>query len=262
LLTIQRHCSRLQLKADNSYTAKLVKAGEIGVKVRKVQDHYFKKAKKEHYPARSVYKLEEAQKKYRFIKTGNSVLDLGCRPGSWSIYAAKIVGPKGLVVGVDLQEGKRTSIAKAAEIVWLCDDIMADDIVEEIQKVRKSFRIILSDMAPRTSGNKWVDQQQSLTLARRVLELTGKLLESGGNLYVKVFEGEDFKEFVDAVRKIFKTVKVVKPKSSRSESREVFVLGMRYRPELRSEENKVVLTNTGITGTRYEVLDSGVKNEN
>jgi 23S rRNA (uridine2552-2'-O)-methyltransferase len=197
--------------------------------VRKVQDYYFKKAKKENYPARSVYKLEEAQRKYQFLKSGDSVLDLGCQPGSWSIYAAKMVGPKGLVVGVDLQDGKKADIAKAAKIVWFCDDIMADGIVDKIQGIRERFRNILSDIAPRTSGNKWVDQQQSLNLARRVLELAGKLLDTGGNFYVKVFEGEDFKEFVDSVRKNFKTVKIVKPKSSRSESREVFVLGMGFK---------------------------------
>ena len=196
--------------------------------MRKVQDYYFKKAQKEKYPARSVYKLEEAQEKYRFLKTGDSVLDLGCQPGSWSMYAAKIVGHGGLVVGIDLQEGQKINIAKAAEIVWLCDDIMAESIVENIQKFRKKFRVILSDIAPRTSGNKWVDQQQSLNLARRVMELAEKVLERGGNLYVKVFEGEDFKEFADSVRKSFKTVKIVKPKSSRRESREVFVLGLEF----------------------------------
>ena len=197
--------------------------------MRKVQDYYFKKAKKEKYPARSVYKLEEAQKKHQFLKTGNTVLDLGCQPGSWSIYAAKIIGPQGLVVGVDLQEGKKVTVAKAAEIVWLLDDIMADDVVGKIQKTRESFQVILSDIAPRTSGNKWVDQQQSLNLARRVLELAWRLLEKGGNFYVKVFEGEDFREYVDSVRKSFKTVKIVKPRSSRSESREVFVLGMEFK---------------------------------
>ena len=196
--------------------------------MRKVQDHYFKKAKKENYPARSVYKLEEIQKKYRFIKSGDTVLDFGCYPGSWSIYAARVVGPKGLVVGVDLQEVKKISIAKAAEIILFCDDIMSDDIVEKLQETKNNFRIVLSDIAPRTSGNKWVDQQQSLNLARRVLELAASLLGKDGNFYVKVFEGEDFKEFVDSVRKSFKTVKIVKPKSSRSESREVFVLGMGY----------------------------------
>ena len=197
--------------------------------MRKVQDYYFNKAKKDNYPARSVYKLEEAQKKYRFIKKGDTVLDFGCYPGSWSIYAARIVGPEGLVIGVDLQEGKKVNIAKAAEIQWFCDDIMSDDIVGKLQDIRKTYRIVLSDIAPRTSGNKWVDQQQSLILARRVFELAASLLKKDGNFYVKVFEGEDFKEFVDSVRKSFKTVKIVKPKSSRSESREVFVLGIGYK---------------------------------
>jgi 23S rRNA (uridine2552-2'-O)-methyltransferase len=196
--------------------------------LRKVQDYYFNKAKKDNYPARSVYKLEEAQKKYRFLKKGDTVLDFGCYPGSWSIYAARIVGPEGLVVGVDLQEGKKVSIAGAAEIRWFCDDIMSDDVVRKLQDIRKTYRIVLSDIAPRTSGNKWVDQQQSLNLARRVLELAAILLQRDGNFYVKVFEGEDFKEFVDSVRKSFKTVKIVKPKSSRSESREVFVLGIGF----------------------------------
>ena len=196
--------------------------------MRKVQDYYFKKAQKENYPARSVYKLEEVQKKYRILKTGDAVLDLGCQPGSWTMYAAKIVGHGGLVVGIDLQAGQKINIAKAAEIVCFHEDIMAEDIVENIKKIRKKFRVILSDIAPRTSGNKWIDQQQSLNLARRVMELAEKLLERGGNLYVKVFEGEDFKEFADSVRKSFKTVKIVKPKSSRRESREVFVLGLEF----------------------------------
>lgn len=196
--------------------------------MRKVQDYYFKKAKKENYPARSVYKLEESQKKYRLLKKGDAVLDIGCQPGSWSIYAAGIVGPAGTVVGVDLQEGKKVNPAGKAKITWLQGDIESEETVETVQQVRKKFQVILSDIAPKTSGNKWVDQQRSLRLAERVLELTGRLLASGGNLYIKVFEGEDFKEFVDSVRKNFKTVKIVKPKSSRSESREVFVLGMGF----------------------------------
>ena len=196
--------------------------------MRKVQDHYFKQAKKENYPARSVYKLEEAQKKYQFMKSGDTVLDLGCQPGSWSIYAARITGPKGLVVGVDLQEGKKVSIARAADIIWLRDDIMSEDIIGKLQEIRKGFGVLLSDIAPRTTGNKWVDQQHSLSLARRVVELAAELLVKDGSLYVKVFEGEDFKPFVDSVRKSFKTVKIIKPKSSRRESREVFILGMGF----------------------------------
>ena len=162
------------------------------------------------------------------MKSGDAILDLGCQPGSWSIFAARIAGSKGLVVGVDLQEGKRLSLNKPAEIIWLCDDIMSDDIVRKLQEIRRSFRVLLSDIAPRTTGNKWVDQQHSLKLARRVAELAAELLERGGSLYVKVFEGEDFKSYVDTLRMNFKTVKIVKPKSSRSESREVYVLGMGF----------------------------------
>ena len=196
--------------------------------MRKVHDYYFKKAKQDKYPARSVYKLEEAQKKHRFLRLDDSVLDLGCQPGSWSMYAARIVGPGGSVTGVDLQEGKKVRLNKAAEIEYLCADIMEPDFIEWLQKVKKCFRIVLSDIAPSTSGNKWVDQQQSIRLAYRVVEITEALLERDGNLYFKVFEGEDFKELVDSVRKKFKVVRIVKPKSSRAESREVFVLGMGF----------------------------------
>lgn len=201
--------------------------------MRKVHDYYFKKAKQDKYPARSVYKLEEAQKKHKILRPGDFVLDLGCQPGSWSMYAARIVGPGGSVIGVDLKEGNRVSLANAAEIEYHCADIMEPEFIEWLQKVKKCFRVVLSDIAPTTSGYKWVDQQQSIRLAVRVVEITEAVLERDGSLYFKVFEGEDFKELVDSVRKKFKVVRIVKPKSSRQESREVFVLGMGF---LRIEE--------------------------
>ncbi len=196
--------------------------------LKKVQDYYFKKAKKDKYPARSVYKLEEAQQKYTILKKGDAVLDLGCSPGSWAMYAAKIVGPKGMVVGVDLLDTKKMGLANAADIHLIRADIMAENIIRIIQEKRNHFNVVLSDIAPRTTGNKWADQQKSLTLSRRTLELSEELLSRNGNFYCKVFEGEDFKEFVNQVKERFKSVKIFKPKSSRSESREVFVLGMRF----------------------------------
>ena len=196
--------------------------------MRKVKDYYFKKAKQENYPARSVYKLEEAQKKYNFLHKGDVVLDLGCQPGSWTIYTARLVGPQGQVVGVDLKQGKKTTIAGAARIVWLCQDITSEDFVSELQKTAASFQVVLSDMAPRTSGNKWVDQQKSLQLARHSLLIAEQLLNKGGNYYCKIFQGEDVPEFIKEVRDRFQTTRIFKPKSSRSESREVFVLGMGY----------------------------------
>ena len=197
--------------------------------MRDEQDYYFKKAKKDKYPARSVYKLEEAQLKHGFLKAGQRVLDLGCHPGSWSLYTAGILGEKGLVVAVDLQ---RTDIAVQkphAEIHWLCYDVTSEEFVTDVKKQWPGFHVVLSDMAPRTTGSQYADHQQSLRLVRRVLELSALFLHENGTLYCKVFQGEDFPEFVQECKTLFTSVKVVKPKCSRLESREVFVLGRGFR---------------------------------
>lgn len=202
--------------------------------MRTVQDYYFKKAKKESYPARSVYKLEEAQKKYGLLHPGDTVLDLGCLPGSWSQYAAKVCGPAGLVVGVDVQTGMDALPrgAQTAAIEVVCADVMDVGMIAQVTAICPSFRVVLSDMAPQTSGNKWVDHQRSIALSRRALEVAAELLGVGGGFYCKVFQGEDFPLFFAEVRKRFKTAKSVKPKSSRTESREVFVAGMGFLKEV------------------------------
>ena len=197
--------------------------------MKKVQDYYFKKAKKENYPARSVYKLEEAQLKYHFLKLGGKALDIGSYPGSWSIYASKILGPQGLVVGVDLQACKRMQQSGRARIEVVCGDIMNDETITEVRKNCSKFNTVLSDMAPKTTGNKWADQQKSLDLSRRAFALACEFLAGGGSFYCKVFEGEDFKDFYDTVRPYFVKAKIVKPRSSRKESREVFVLGINFK---------------------------------
>ena len=196
--------------------------------MKQVQDHYFKKAKKEGYPARSVFKLEEAQKKHRFLKKGGRVLDIGCSPGSWSMYASRFVGVSGLVVGVDLNKVSAANRKPGAEIKWLKGDINYEETVDQIRSINKKFSVVLSDMAPKTTGNKWADQQRSLDLSRKALEVALEFLEPGGAFYCKVFEGEDFKEFFNEVKEKFTKAKIVKPKSSRPESREVFVLGMDF----------------------------------
>ncbi len=197
--------------------------------MRTVKDYYYKKAKKDKYPARSVYKLEEALNKHKFIKRGDSVLDLGCFPGSWSLYASEIVGEKGIVVGVDLQAAENSPRAGGAEIIWMQQDIMEEELITRVRKIRPAFRVLISDMAPRTSGNKWADHQRSMRLVRQTLLLAEELLLPKGNYYCKAFQGEDFPAFVEEVKQLFKKVKVVKPKSSRVESREVFVLGMEFK---------------------------------
>jgi 23S rRNA (uridine2552-2'-O)-methyltransferase len=197
--------------------------------MRKVKDYYFERAKKEKYPARSVYKLEEVQNKYRILKPGQRVLDLGCHPGSWALYAAKVVGPRGLVVGVDLQQTGLPRQKGHAEIHWLWYDVDSDELLEKLKKEWPGFHVVLSDMAPRTTGSRYADHQQSMRLVRRSLEIAGALLHQNGTFYCKAFEGEDFPEVVRACRPLFQTVKIVKPGSSRKESREVFILGRGWK---------------------------------
>ncbi|MCI5135925.1 MAG: RlmE family RNA methyltransferase [Candidatus Electrothrix sp. AW2] len=138
--------------------------------MRKEQDFYFHKAKKDNYPARSVYKLEEAQQKHKFLKRKQRVLDLGCHPGSWSLYAAKVVGARGAVVGVDLQHTDIPSQKDHAEIHWLCYDVYSDELITELRKLWPGFHALVSDMAPRTTGNQFSDHQHSRLSVR---ELSG-----------------------------------------------------------------------------------------
>jgi 23S rRNA (uridine2552-2'-O)-methyltransferase len=197
--------------------------------MRKVKDFYYKKAKQDKYPARSIYKLEEAQKKYHFLRRGDSVLDLGCCPGSWSLYASEIVGETGVVVAVDLQESAKPPRPGGAPIHWIVADIMEPELVLQVRKIRPAFKVLISDLAPKTTGNRWADHQQSLNLSRQTLLMAETLLHEKGNFFCKAFQGEDFPAFVQEVQVCFEQVKVVKPKSSRTESREVFVLGMGFK---------------------------------
>ncbi|MBE0585846.1 MAG: RlmE family RNA methyltransferase [Desulfofustis sp.] len=201
--------------------------------MRKVRDYYFQKAKKEKYPARSIYKLEEVQGKYRLLRPGDSVLDLGCHPGSWSLLASEVVGPKGLVVGVDLQETALAPRPGGAAIHWLCGDITDPELVSRIRRLRPAFKVIISDIAPRTTGNRWTDHQQSMRLADQTLLLAEQLLHDKGHYLCKLFQGEDTMAFIATLKERFALVKVIKPDSSRKESRELFVLGMEFRKVVR-----------------------------
>ena len=197
--------------------------------MRKVQDYYFKKAKKDKYPARSVYKLEEVQRKYRLLRRGDSVLDLGCYPGSWSLYASEIVGPKGIVVGVDLQETDKTPRSGSAQIHWICHDIIEPGLTSQLRKIRPGYKVVISDIAPKTTGNRWADHQQSMRLIEHALTLAEKVLHEEGHYLCKAFQGEDMPDFVTRLKERFNFVKVIKPESSRKESREVFILAMEYK---------------------------------
>jgi len=190
-------------------------------------DHYSERAKKERYPARSVFKLKEAQKKFRLIKKDDRVLDLGCSPGSWLLYAAELVGKRGRVVGIDLKEIR---IKLPPQAKTLTADIMTIDRAWfDEQKLGDRFNAVLSDMAPATSGNKGLDAARSFQLCQAALNIAEMVLKPGGAFICKIFQGEEFKEFSGIVKNRFKRHKIFKPRSSRKESKEIFVVGLGFK---------------------------------
>ncbi len=192
------------------------------------RDHYFKKAKAEGYPARSVYKLQEIDRRFKLLSSGRRVLDLGAAPGSWSLYAGERVAPAGLVLAVDIAEwAPGTAGAGAPRVRFLRADVLEgspalDAALAEVGP----FDVVLSDMAPKTTGVRFADQAHSLELAMRALSLAERWLRPGGNFVVKVFMGPDVAELERAMRVVFETVRNYKPKGSRAESFEIFALGL------------------------------------
>lgn len=185
-------------------------------------DHYTERARKENFAARSVYKLAEIQKKHRLIARGNTVLDLGCAPGSWLQFAAQETGPQGRVVGVDLQPVK---VAMPAHVNVIQGDIY-DLSPEADRAMAGAFDVVLSDMAPFTTGNKFSDGVRSYELCRAALSVAERVLKPGGHFVCKIFQGEDFKSFCDQVKAGFNQMRIFKPQSSRKASREIFIIGL------------------------------------
>jgi 23S rRNA (uridine2552-2'-O)-methyltransferase len=196
-------------------------------KKQRWQDHYSEQARKEHYPARSVYKLKEAQKKFRFIKRGHRIFDLGCSPGSWLLYAAELTGQQGRVLGVDLKS-VTCQLPPQAETLK-ADALTIDRVWFEKQDLLNGFDVVLSDMAPATSGNKMLDATRSYQLCRAALSVAGLALKPGGSFLCKIFQGEEFKEFSEAVKSRFRNHRIFKPRSSRRESKEIYILGVGFK---------------------------------
>ena len=189
------------------------------------QDHYSRRAKKDKFPARSVYKLQEIQRKYNLIKKGDKVLDLGCFPGSWLLLAAKLTGAGGQVVGVDLQPVSIEIPSNAR--VYKADILSIND--EFFRSEGQDFNIIISDMAPATSGSKHVDSARSFNLCQAALSIAQNMLIPGGSFVCKIFQGEDFKAFSDSVKSSFNKTRIFKPQSSRKASREIYIIGLGKR---------------------------------
>ncbi|MFC1732940.1 SAM-dependent methyltransferase [candidate division KSB1 bacterium] len=198
------------------------------------QDKFFKKAKDEGYRARSIFKLEEIQRRFHLIKVGDRVLDLGAAPGSFMQYIQKLIGDKGFVVGIDLKEIKPF---KKPNVKSYVGDIFDEPIYERIAKDLDlsasvemtnplQFDVITSDLAPATTGIKSVDAGRSFQLNEQVLKVTEKHLKLGGHVVMKAFPGADHSQLLALAKKQFKQVKLFKPEAVRESSREVYVIGL------------------------------------
>ncbi len=192
---------------------------------RRNLDHFSKKAKAKGYAARSVFKLEEINQRFKVFKRGDYIIDLGCAPGSWLKYAAQQVGHSGKCVGID-RVAVDLSLPNVETMVGDIYDIDA----HEFDQGGKAFNLVMSDMAPDTCGNRQTDHIRSVQLCERALEIARMFLAPGGHFICKVFEGGDLNAFVNDVKTTFGAVKRVKPKSTRSESVELFIVARNFRP--------------------------------
>lgn len=200
-------------------------------------DHFAQKAKKENFPARSVYKLKEIQQKFRLINKGDKVLDLGCAPGSWSKYAAQLIGSQGQVLGIDQKKVSGQLPANVNVIIGDVLDLAEKDKENLAEMIGKGYNIVLSDMAPATTGRKDVDAARSYQLCQAALSIARQILNPGGCFVSKIFQGEDFNEFKNAVRDGFDEHKIFKPQSCRKESKEIYIIGIGKRGIGKTQED-------------------------
>lgn len=191
------------------------------------KDHYFKKAKKENFAARSVYKLQEIDKKYRIFKPGQKVLDLGAAPGSWTQYASQKIGGQGKVIGLDLSAVG----LKVKNAVFVQGDIMETNFAElfELHGVSGPVDIVLSDMAPKTTGIKLTDQARSFELCQMALQVAKENLCLGGHFVCKLFQSSEFASFRAEIKRHFHRVESLRPQSTRKVSTEIFMIGLSFK---------------------------------
>lgn len=195
-------------------------------KRRQERDPYVERAAREGWRSRAVFKLEQIQGKARLLKPGMRVVDLGAAPGGWSQYAARIVGPRGRLWAIDL-----LPMEPLPGVEFLQGDFTSAEALTRLRDLMGGERaeLVMSDMAPNISGTRAVDQPRSMALADEALLFATEVLAPGGAFLVKLFQGEGFPEFVQRAKQEFQTVRLVKPKASRPESREIYMLATDYR---------------------------------
>jgi 23S rRNA (uridine2552-2'-O)-methyltransferase len=196
------------------------------------RDRFWRKAKKEGLRARSAFKLEEIQERFHILRPGSRVLDLGAAPGGWCQIAARAVGEKGFVLGIDLEA---MPPLPAPARTWVADAFAPALVGRLRDEGHAPYDAVLSDLAPKTSGVRSADEARSLELAGRALSLALEVLKPSGAFVVKVFMGGDFEAFLRSLRGAFRQVKVVRPEASVARgSKEVYLV---CREPRRSEES-------------------------
>ncbi|MFH1016686.1 MAG: RlmE family RNA methyltransferase [Pseudomonadota bacterium] len=193
-------------------------------------DFYYRKAKREGLVARSVFKLKELDEKYRLIRPGFKVLDLGASPGSWLDYVSGIIGDGGLAIGVDqnpLRETLRPNMR------FLKNDVFTIELAQ-LREFSPEFDVVISDLAPATTGDRDGDHVRSVELCEKAKSLALQLLAAGGSFVCKMFQGAQTKDFVESLRPNFAQVKIQKPEASRDESREIYIVALDFHSSDRS----------------------------
>lgn len=190
------------------------------------KEHFYKEAKRDGYRSRSAYKLKQIQEKFKILKEGNIVIDLGAAPGGWSQIAKEIVGETGTVVGIDL-----SPILPIKGITFLQGDMAKESSLQELIKVleEKKADAVLSDMSPDISGIYTVDHARSIYLCEQALITASTFLISGGNFLCKVFEGEELPKLIEEINDRFRSVKKFSPPASRKSSSEIYIIGKSFK---------------------------------
>jgi len=187
----------------------------------KKDEFYTILAKKSGYPARSVYKLKEIDKKYKIFKKGDRVLDLGCSPGSWLLYISQKIGQQGKVIGVDLEQIKIPQKANIAFTQRNIFDLKGSDF-------KNKFAAVVSDLAPKTSGHQVLDTVKSMGLAEKSFEIAKSVLLLGGNFVCKLFENESTNDFFKKVKNCFAFAKRYRPQAVSKKSKELYIIGQKF----------------------------------
>ncbi|QBF28571.1 23S rRNA (uridine(2552)-2'-O)-methyltransferase RlmE [Pseudomonas tructae] len=200
----------------------------LGWLKRHVNDPYVKQAQKDGYRSRASYKLLEVQEKYKLIRPGMSVIDLGAAPGGWSQVTSRLIGGQGRLIASDILE-----MDSIPDVTFIQGDFTQDAVLAQILEAvgNSHVDLVISDMAPNMSGTPAVDMPKAMFLCELALDLATRVLKPGGNFLIKMFQGEGFDVYLKDARLKFDKVQMIKPDSSRDSSREQYLLAWGYRGE-------------------------------